>query len=95
MISRFWFVLPNFITQRGVHHILIVALHLFIHQSDLSRAWKWTKSGRKERERKWYWVLDVAESGEVKDNISLWVSELGTGDKYKEQGELMFFFLEK
>lgn len=37
----------------------------------------------------------MAESGEVKDNISLWVSELGTGDKYKEQGELMFFFLEK
>lgn len=33
MISRFWFVLPNFITQCGVHHILIVALHLFIHIS--------------------------------------------------------------
>lgn len=51
----------------------------------------------KKRQKTWYWVLDVAESGEVKDNIklNLWVSELGTGDKYEVQGELMLFFLEK
>lgn len=45
MVSRFWFVLPNFITQRGVHHIFIVALHLFLRVSELVTRDKYKEQG--------------------------------------------------